>query len=246
MPGLGVSPARRVPALPALAVLLISLGLGACGGSGAEPVAPKTVVVTIPAGGGSAGAGMPGDAAATSASGGPSAGAPSGTSSGTSSGEGTGSTGGGPIIDAGSKASAAFASPSGNIVCVLAKGETAAHDSVRCDVLAHTWTLPPKPVDCEFDWSHGVYLEGGSASLTCSSDTVASEAAVDNTSTWWLGRPGSQRIAVDSRGALAALAYGSSLRLGTVTCLSDTDGVHCTDAKTGHGFDIAKATYRLR
>ncbi len=256
MAGLGVSTARRVRALPALAVLLFLLGLGACGGSGAEPVAPKTVVVTLTAGSASASSGMPGaSSAATSAGGGPSARASTGSTSGGSGGASPaasaapprpGPAAGGPTIEVGSKDSAAFASPSGNIVCELRRGEETAHTSVRCDVVEHAWTLPPRPADCEYEWGNGVLLVRGSAYLGCASDTALYAAVVDSPSAWWLGRPGSQRITVDSRGAMAALAYGASLRLGTVTCLSATDGVHCTDATTGHGFDIAKATYRLR
>lgn len=176
-----------------------------------------------------------------------------GSAAGSSAASGSGASSGsvplappGPTIDATSHGIAAFSSPTGNISCLLIKGETATFQSVRCDVLSHTWVLPPKPADCEFDWSHGAYLEGGHAGLTCASDAVAGSDAPGLEGTWWASRPGAQTISPSGRGPTVALAYGASIKLGTLTCLSQTDGVHCTDSKTGHGFDLSRAAYRLR
>jgi hypothetical protein len=116
---------------------------------------------------------------------------------------------------------------------------------LRCDVNQHSWRLPPKPADCEFDWGHGTYLAKGRAGLTCVSDTVAGSDLVGMEGTWWNGKPGSQVVSTE-RGKVVALAYGASMRFGPITCLSQSDGLHCTDTTTGAGFDISREAYRLR
>lgn len=152
----------------------------------------------------------------------------------------------GPTIDATAKGITAFGSPTGNITCVLVKGETAAFQSVRCDVFNHSWALPPKPADCQFDWSHGAYLEGGQAALTCAGDALIGADSPGQDGTWWADGVGAQRVSFSGRPDVVALAYGASMKLGTITCTSQTDGVHCTDAKTGGGFDLSRTAYRLR
>lgn len=150
----------------------------------------------------------------------------------------------GPIIDVPSASPfTVFSSPSGNIVCGGGKGDIGWN--LRCDVNQHSWRLPPKPADCEFDWGHGAYLAKGRAGLTCVSDTVAGSDLVGMEGTWWNGRPGSQVVTTE-RGTVVALAYGASMRFGPITCLSQSDGLHCTDTTTGAGFDISREAYRLR
>ena len=43
-----------------------------------------------------------------------------------------------------------FQSPSGNIACAMGGG------IVRCDILEHSWSPPPKPSSCDLDWGNGV------------------------------------------------------------------------------------------
>ena len=60
-----------------------------------------------------------------------------------------------------------FASPSGNIGCVMNK------QGVRCDAREHDWTAPPKPASCELDWGSGVFVgRHGRASIVCAGDTA--------------------------------------------------------------------------
>lgn len=228
---------RRGPALLCICAFLLG-GLAGCslfgGGSSASTT---TVVVTVGGGGGPA---------------------PSGTATGGSgAGAGSGSAGAatptptaaplrpaGPVIDGTQGSTTSFATPSGNIVCGAFRSDRGGW-ALRCDVLQHTWALPPRPASCEFDWSHGTYLEGGKAGLTCTSDTVAGSDLVGLEGTWWNGRPGSQVVTVE-RGKVVALAYGASMTFGSISCLSQTDGLHCTDSASGAGFDISREAYRLR
>ena len=110
--------------------------------------------------------------------------------------------------------------------------------------MQHTWTLPPKPANCEFDWGHGTFLNTKSG-ITCVSDAIAGSDVVGSDGTWWNGQPGSQVVTVEGRKAVA-LAYGASLKLGDILCTSATDGMHCTNTTTKAGFDISRAAYSLR
>jgi|SRR5215216_2984287 len=60
-----------------------------------------------------------------------------------------------------------FASPSGNIGCVMSRA------GVRCDIRERDWTPPPKPASCELDWGSGVWVgRRGRASIVCAGDTT--------------------------------------------------------------------------
>jgi hypothetical protein len=150
----------------------------------------------------------------------------------------------GPVIDASGHDFTAWASPTGNIVCAATIDAGAV--SIRCDVLVQTWKLPPKPATCDFDWGHGTYLDRGKSGLGCVSDALVGTDAVGSPATWWNGQPGAAQITPAGRPASVALAYGASMRIGSITCVSQTDGMHCTDATSGAGFDINRDTYVLR
>lgn len=109
---------------------------------------------------------------------------------------------------------ARFTTPSGNVACLMSNG-------VRCDVLEHTWDLPPKPSDCEFDFGVGAQLVGtGAGELSCVDDTVA----------------GSD---------FAVLDYGAAVEYDGVVCVSREAGLRCRDRTTAHGFTVARAAYSL-
>jgi hypothetical protein len=107
-----------------------------------------------------------------------------------------------------------FTSPTGAIGCIL-------DDTyVRCDVQEHTWTLPPRPADCEFDYGQGVGMATGQrAEIVCAGDT-----------TLFAGDP---------------LPYGQSVTAGPLSCRSAETGVTCRDAGTGHGFTVARESYEI-
>ncbi len=199
-----------------LAMLGLTLVLAGCGAS-AEPSTPSTVTVT---------AGVPT----------PSAAAPRTTT--------TSAATAGPVIDASSHDSVAFTSPTGRINC--AAYQQPAAWSLRCDVLEHTWTLPPKPADCQNEWGIGAYLASTGAGLVCAGDTVAYEAKAGADTTWWKGQPGSQVVPDPRRGDLVALSYGATMTMGPISCLSRQDGMHCTNTATKAGFDVSRESYTLR
>jgi hypothetical protein len=124
--------------------------------------------------------------------------------------------GGGPVPDAtrtSVESQAVFSSPSKNIACAMESSYA------RCDIAERTWSSPPKPAWCEFDYGNGMFLENGKAALACTSDTM-------------LGAP---RI----------LGYGQAVRVGSMLCASSLAGMRCQDQRTGHGFVLAKESYQL-
>ncbi|HRC14039.1 MAG: hypothetical protein IPJ15_09915 [Actinomycetales bacterium] len=211
-----------IPLLRLGIALASCAALGACGlvGTSSAPTT-ATVVVTVPA------------PAATAA-------APSGTRPAAA----TTTAVVGPTIDGTGHAMTAWDSPTGNIVCAAFTIDVAPGYAIRCDVMEHTWKLPPKPADCEFDWGHGTYLEAKSG-ISCVSDAIAGSDVVGSDGTWWNGKPGSQVVTVSGRKAVA-LAYGASLKFGPIVCTSQPDGMHCTNTTTKAGFDISRAAYTLR
>ncbi len=111
-----------------------------------------------------------------------------------------------------------FRSPSRNLQCAIG-AEEKNRTWARCDVTAHSWTLPPKPADCDLDW--------GSVA------TLAND-----------GKPGRIGACVsDSPGGGPTLAYGHAIRLKDMECRSSTAGVECVTGK--HGFRVSKASYRV-
>jgi len=108
-----------------------------------------------------------------------------------------------------------FHTPSGNINCGMG------HGFVRCDTTEHSWTVPPKPATCEFDWggSIGVGREGP-AEFLCVSDAV--------------GGPDSP-----------VLGYGERISKNRFRCTSKTKGVRCVNRKSGHGFFTSREEVRL-
>lgn len=110
-----------------------------------------------------------------------------------------------------------FSSPSGNIGCQIIPGT-----SVRCDMLEHTWSPPPRPDYCKslMAWGQGLILKaGGDAHVVCAGDTTMTK---DN-----------------------PLGYGDSITAGSLRCDSAESGMTCKDTGTGHGFTIARDSYNL-
>lgn len=111
-----------------------------------------------------------------------------------------------------------FASPSRNITCLMAQTDGG---SVRCDVAARNWQVPPPPSSCTAVWGPGAELDGSaSGALTCAGDTVTDPS-------------------------VAVLDYGRSVTYGNVVCVSRDTGVRCTNTTTEHGFRVSRATYEL-
>jgi hypothetical protein len=91
---------------------------------------------------------------------------------------------------------------------------------VRCDIDEHHWRLPPKPADCDSDWGPGTILDARAHVGICASDSAHG-------------------------GVTRVLAYGHALRLGRYRCDSSETGLRCKNLRTGHGFLISRARYKL-
>lgn len=132
---------------------------------------------------------------------------------------------------------AAFAMPSGNIVCVMAA------DGVRCDFIGESkaWTVP-QPTGCQLAWGDSLAL-GSTVTASCHGDTVATvpELGSDYV-TWW--HSGDPTVSLDTV-TLAALPYGSAIVVGPMRCESATTGVRCLNTGTRHGFTMAREAYTI-
>ncbi len=113
-----------------------------------------------------------------------------------------------------------FQSPSGNISCVMA-AFSGSPVHVDCEIVDRTWSVPPRPQDCDGAWGDRIGMDqGGSPALACHTDTTRD-----------VGLP--------------TLAYGASRSLASLTCRSAPAGITCTDTSTGHFFRIARESYEL-
>ncbi|MFN8108448.1 MAG: DUF6636 domain-containing protein [Thermoleophilia bacterium] len=109
-----------------------------------------------------------------------------------------------------------FRTPSGNIGCDMRPNE------VRCDVLQHTYTAPPKPASCDFDWGGAfVVRKHGRGRPVCYSDTV-----------------------VPPPGRKHTVGYGTSVYRNGFRCTVARTGVTCTNADA-HGFAVSRQAFRL-
>ena len=112
----------------------------------------------------------------------------------------------------------AFASPTGNILCVIER------DWASCTLQAKTWRVPPRPASCDTDYGPDLLVgASGKADFRCSSDAAPYD--------WDGGR---------------TLAYGRAIRFGDMRCQSDQAGMLCESLATGHGFTVSRAAYSLR
>ena len=91
---------------------------------------------------------------------------------------------------------------------------------VGCDISERSWSPPPRPADCEFDYGQGIGMSAGEqAAFVCAGDTAM--------------------------GAGQSLAYGESITKDDLTCESAEAGITCRDSATGHGFTIARESYKV-
>ena len=111
---------------------------------------------------------------------------------------------------------AQFASPSGNIGCIIGSGQA------RCDIKNRSWSPPPRPPGCpnEVNFGQGMLVNNaGVGHFVCAGDTAII--------------PGAR-----------ALPYGTDTLAGGFLCASRTSGMACFDTRTRHGFFIAIQGYR--
>lgn len=90
----------------------------------------------------------------------------------------------------------------------------------RCDIADRTWKAPPRPKSCPLDYGQGLIVTGNArGTFTCAGDTALNAQN-------------------------PPLPYGRSSSVGGMTCASATAGITCRSA-SGHGFTIARSSYRL-
>lgn len=111
-----------------------------------------------------------------------------------------------------------FQSPSGNIVCNM-YAATGGVATAICNVTEHDW-LAPAPENCGANSGDRIDLEAGSpARIGC----------------YGQGMPPATRT----------LQYGQSQKFGTITCTSESNGVKCVDAASGHYFSVSRDQYLI-
>lgn len=133
-----------------------------------------------------------------------------------------------------SAASAAFATPTGRIVCLVTDSGAA------CEVSQPTYAPPAKPASCQLDWGSRIGLDAGGVGFVCAGDTIR-QLPSDPTYGGW----SDPRWPTTVSGAGVTLGYGSTLTVGSYTCRVETTGVTCTRQPSGKGFVIATQSYQL-
>jgi hypothetical protein len=115
-----------------------------------------------------------------------------------------------------------FQSPSGDVVCAMARSHFAGDDGkagVVCQVLHHTYPQPPLP-DCPVAGREYDLHEGAPAVLGCQGGLIL--------------------------GSLPpTINYGQTRSVGTITCDVEPSGVTCTDSSTGHFLRLSRDSYQL-
>lgn len=105
-----------------------------------------------------------------------------------------------------------FVTPSKNIGCVIDEADL---PEARCDIANRSWTPPAKPRSCNLDYGYTVIVSArGRASFGCASDTALGGGPV--------------------------LAYGHGFRSRHFVCVSQANGVTCSNRLTGHGFFLSR------
>lgn len=121
-----------------------------------------------------------------------------------------------------------FASPSGNIRCIL-NGQDSPAPIAMCQIGNHTYAVPP-----------------GSTR-----DEVTGAPCADSGNDFRLdpGKPAFLRCSYSALGSgfgpWPTLDYGQTRSLGAITCDSEPAGVTCTDISTGHFFRVSRDSYQL-
>ena len=138
---------------------------------------------------------------------------------------------------------AAFLMPSHNVACVMKP------DNVVCQIDGKQYAAKQQHINpeafegCDPDAADAMSVGGGAdPAWACLPYDIRPGTSLEAGGSW----AGPGLGATDELGdtPVAVLPYGSTLRLGNVSCLSDRMGVECTDLTTGHGFQLARETYR--
>ncbi len=123
-----------------------------------------------------------------------------------------------------------FASPSGNIRCVLDKSEGPTPIAL-CQIENKSFTVPPGS-------------GRGQTGEPCPNGTGSgNDFRLDQ------GQPGFIRCSFAAlsggMGSWPTLEYGQSRSLDAITCESQPSGMRCTDTSSGHFFRISRESYEV-
>lgn len=145
-----------------------------------------------------------------------------------------------PPIDVSKYASADFASPSGRIWCGLHADVALCHfpNNYQGRIPDSEEICPEVGLDVT-----GVEVTRTGSRYFCSGDPSAWPVK-GSKQVRWHAATGFGFVRFDGNN-LARLPYGRTLRHGEVQCLSETNGVTCTNTATGHGFRMARAGVAL-
>jgi hypothetical protein len=124
-----------------------------------------------------------------------------------------------------------FASPSGNIRCIL-NGQDGPAPIAMCQISDHTYVVPAGLLK---DETTGRPCPSGSGG--------GGDFRLDP------GKPGFLRCSYSALGSgfgpWPALAYGQTRSLGPLVCDSEPKGMTCTDTASGHFFRVSRQGYEL-
>lgn len=137
---------------------------------------------------------------------------------------------------------AGFATPSGNITCMIMVEAKGRDPSVRCDIREFTWSLT-RPSSCPLAYGQ-TFLLSERARLGCVGDTVEGVAAPGTPETSWRVRGLDATISVPS-GRAVTLGYGSAMEAGDLVCRSRRTALTCTNDRTHASFTLARNDYTI-
>jgi len=141
-------------------------------------------------------------------------------------------------LDTSNWAGVHFVSPTKNEGCAILGPEAASPDLWGCALAAQDWAFPQAdPADYCYDaqvpCGYGIEVTGDDEPHPRFRGDAGFPAAITIFST--TGDPAQIRT----------LDYGHSVSYGDVTCVSEESGITCSDASSGHGFAVSRATYEL-
>jgi hypothetical protein len=135
-----------------------------------------------------------------------------------------------PAIVSAAPDSLQFVSPTGNIGCAMETRDDGT-GYAWCKIADHQWTPPPTG-GCEVAYVPGS-IGQPDAKLALSQGKAPCFGAIMS------------QLFLTGEYAPPALGYGQSRTMGSITCVSEPDGVTCTDTGTSHFFRISDESYQL-
>ncbi|MGD8149172.1 hypothetical protein [Ornithinimicrobium sp. Y1694] len=140
---------------------------------------------------------------------------------------------------------AAFVLPSGNVACTINEITAVCQVEDRVYSPSSEHLVSNLLGDCTASEADAIMIvgEGESGAWTCIPGELVDQAWVA-AGGWWARANDSETIKPGRR-TLAVLPYGSSIQVGSVSCISSQDGVQCSNSETGRSFQVSRNSYRF-